>query len=195
MGRESAAPDYHNQICTSAWKCFTLINGSTTNNDDYTDDDILDQINQTNQNYEQIKEQLTNETQKYTNCNDDLQNIQQTLTEYARKINEIFTNSINQNSNLNTLTTARTEIENLETNDYLDPFKHLILNSIEQHLQIANDINSLLLTYGISDDNQSSKDNLNSIKIKLEELEQEKQNLSHEHNSREETFRNELDQL
>ncbi|CAF1554288.1 unnamed protein product, partial [Didymodactylos carnosus] len=144
----------HNQICTSAWKCFTLINGSTTNNDDYTDDDILDQINQTNQNYEQIKEQLTNETQKYTNCNDDLQNIQQTLTEYARKINEIFTNSINQNSNLNTLTTARTEIENLETNDYLDPFKHLILNSIEQHLQIANDINSLLLTYGISDDNQ-----------------------------------------
>ncbi|CAF0927876.1 unnamed protein product [Didymodactylos carnosus] len=208
----------HNQICTNVWKCFTLINDDSSDNDDYTDDDILEQINRTNQNYKQIKEQLTNETQKYKNCNDEFQNIQQTLTDYTRKINEIFvcisflliyfyylfnfyltfnfkTNSINKNLNLNTLTIARRQIDNLEITNYLDPFKKLILNSIDHNLQLANDINSLLLTYDISDDNQSLKDNLNIIKTKLEELEQEKQNLSYEHNSREETFRNELDQL
>lgn len=175
----------YNQFCVNLWNCFT-------DNDEYNENEeqILEQIREIQQDCQQTKQSLEQQSQKYLSTNQSLENT-------FNQLSDLIKTTIHQQTNQTILVNTQQQINDIqfeeEQENLFEIFKQTILYFIETNLQLISQLNQLNLKE--NDQQLSMEEYFNLIRQQFGEFHREKQNLSLEQISREQTYQTELEQI
>ncbi|CAF0920949.1 unnamed protein product [Rotaria sordida] len=179
----------HNQLCVNIWRCFS----NDDDNDEYDEDqhDIIEQIQQLQQQLNQSRNEFEHQRQTYLSSNEQIR------ISFGKFV-DIFTNAMQEQTTEHILLHARQqmiEIEETDDDSLVGIFKKAAINAINCHVKLISGLNSLIIKQDDQEQDLYTNEILALIRRQYEELEREKENLSLEQISREQTFRSELEQI
>ncbi|CAF4812814.1 unnamed protein product, partial [Rotaria sp. Silwood1] len=185
----ASAQRKHTQLCTNIWRCF-----SNDNDDDEYDEeqhDIVEQIQQLQQQLNQSRNEFEHQRETYLSSNEQLR------ISFGKFV-DILTNAMQEQTTQRILLNARQQMIELEETDndsLVEIFKKAVINAMTCHIKLISGLNSLIIKPNDQEQDLYTNEILALIRRQYEELEREKQNLSLEQITREQTFRSELEQI
>ncbi|CAF2530410.1 unnamed protein product [Rotaria sp. Silwood2] len=185
----ASAQRKHNQLCVNIWRCF-----SNDDDDDEYDEDqhnIIEQIQQLQQQLNQSRNEFEHHRETYLSSNEQLK------ISFGKFV-DILANAMQEQTTERILLHAQQqmiEIEETDEDSLVGIFKKAAINAINCHVKLISELNSIIIKQNDQEQDLYTNEILALIRRQYEELEREKQNLSLEQITREQTFRSELEQI
>ncbi|CAF1184945.1 unnamed protein product [Adineta steineri] len=179
----------HNEFCTNIWKCF-----STDDDDDYDEDqhNLVEQIQQLKQQLDQSRIETQQQRDTHAHLNEELRNS-------LAKFIDMLKSTMQEQTTSETLLNIRQQMidlnENAQDGTLVGMFKQTAINIIDYHTRLISEINNLVVKREDQQGELPVNETLALIRRQYEDLEREKQSLSLEHTSHEDSFRSEMEKI